>query len=130
MTKYSFSRYFIELTLVSLLIIILGWITFTWIVPGNYVPVLPYFLLFMIAITATGQIILSRITETANLNKFNTRYMAYKAIKMLAVLSFMLGYLINHRKSGIPFLLSAFIIYLIFMVFEARSLNRMVQNKR
>ncbi len=130
MNNYSLVRYIIELAVVILFMVLLGWIAFTWLFPGNFVPVLPYFLIFMVIITLAGQIILSRMTNTANLNKFNIRFMAYKAVKMLAVLAFLLGYLVNNKNSGISFLLSAFVIYLIFMGFEARALNRMVQSKR
>ncbi|MFO7616357.1 MAG: hypothetical protein R6V75_03825, partial [Bacteroidales bacterium] len=76
-----------------------------------------------------GQLILSRKLQTGNPANFNSYYLAFKFIKMIAILVFLVAWLLSHKETSIPFIISAFIIYLVYVVFETRALNRIVQNR-
>ena len=128
MKPYTLSRYFIELAVVTLAVLLLAWVLFLWLIPGNMPVILPVYLVFVATLTAAGQLILTRKLHTGNPANFNSHYLAIKFIKMIAILIFLVGWLLGQKETSIPFIISAFIIYLIFVVFESRALNRAVRN--
>ena len=117
------SRYWYELALITLLIIGLGWVVFEYVFPGQYPPVLPLMLAVIVVVTVAGQVILTRLMDQ-KFSKFNSAFLIYKAIKILILMAFMFIYSALHREHALYFLGSTFIIYLVYMFFESRSLNR------
>jgi len=117
------SRYWIELSLITVLLVFLGFVAFRYVFPGQYPPVLPVMLATVVLITVAGQVVLSGLMDQ-KFSKFNAAFMIYKAVKILILMTFMVIYATLHREFAIPFLASTFVIYLVFMFFESRSLNR------
>lgn len=128
MKPYTFQRYLAELAIVTLAILLLALILFAWVIPGRMPLILPVYLVFVAALTAAGQVILSRKLKTGNPGSFNSYYLAFKSIKMIAILLFLVGWLLGHKEKSIPFIISAFVIYMVFVAFETRALNRIVRN--
>lgn len=121
-------RYWIGLAIITLVLAVSAWIVFTFVFPDQYPRILPVFLAIVVLITAAGQVFLTRSLDKEP-RKFNSWYMIYKAIKMLIIATFLFIYVILHKKNGISFLVSVFIIYLVFMFFESASLNRVVRKQ-
>ena len=117
------SRYWIELTLITLLLIGLGWVAFVYVFPGQYPPILPVMLATLVIVTAAGQVILTKLMDQ-KFSKFNSAFLIYKALKILILMAFMFVYSALHKEHALYFLGSTFIIYLVFMFFESQSLNR------
>ncbi|MCX6224986.1 MAG: hypothetical protein NTV01_09625 [Bacteroidia bacterium] len=117
------TRYWIELTLITLSLVGLGWVAFAYFLPGQYPPVLPFMLATIMMVTVTGQVVLTRLLDQ-KFSKFNSAHLIYRALKILILMAFMFIYSALHKEHALPFLGSTFIIYLVFMVFESRSLNR------
>ncbi|MFA6126457.1 MAG: hypothetical protein WC699_04050 [Bacteroidales bacterium] len=117
------TRYWIELTLVTLSLIAIGWVTFIFFLPGLFDAILLVMLGVIVLMTVAGQAILTNLMDQ-NFSKFNSAFLIYKGAKILILMTFMVIYTITHRKSALPFLGGTFIIYLVYMFFEARSLNR------
>jgi O-antigen/teichoic acid export membrane protein len=117
------SRYWYELTLITLLLIVLGWVAFAYVFPGQYPPVMPVLLAVIVVVTVSGQVVLTRLMNQ-KFSKFNSAFLIYKALKILILMTFMFVYSALHREHAIYFLGSTFIIYLAYMFFESRSLNR------
>jgi len=117
------TRYWIELSVITVLLILLGWVAFIYIVPGQYPPVLPFMLATIVGVTVLGQVVLTRLLDQ-KFSKFNSAFLIYKALKILILMAFMIIYSALHREHALPFLCSTFIIYLVYMIFESRSLNR------
>lgn len=117
------SRYWIELALITLLLIGLGFIAFGYFFPGNYPPILPVLLAVMVLVTAAGQVVLTRLLDQ-KFSKFNSAFLVYKGVKILILIAFMFIYSAFHKEHALPFLASTFVIYLVYMIFESRSLNR------
>ena len=122
------TRYWIELALITLLLIGLGWVAFIYVLPGQYPPVLPWMLALIIVMTAAGQVVLTRLLDQ-KFSKFNSAFLVYKALKILILMIFMITYSLLNKQRAMPFLLSTFVIYLVFMIFESRSLNRHSRNQ-
>lgn len=117
------TRYWIELSAITLLLAGLSVVVFTCVLPGLYPPIFPVLFATIVVITIVGQIMLSRQLDK-DFRRFNTAFMVYKAVKILILMVFMLVYSLLHRELAVPFLISTFILYLVYMVFESRSLNR------
>jgi hypothetical protein len=117
------ARYWIELVVVTLMLVAIGFIAFIFFLPGYYPPILPFMLLTFVVMTAAGQVILGRLLSE-RFSKFNSAFMIYKALKILILATFMVTYAALNSEFVIPFLGATLIMYLVFMVFESRSLNR------
>lgn len=117
------TQYWIELTVVTLLLAFLGFIAFEYVFPGQYPPVLPLMLATIVVVTATGQVVLTRLLDQ-KFSKFNSAFLIYKALKILILMAFMFIYSALHKEHALYFLGATFLIYLVYMVFESRSLNR------
>jgi uncharacterized membrane protein len=121
--KHVDARYWIELTVVTLALIALGWIAFVFVFPGQYPRVLPFMLATLVILTAAGQVVLTRLLDQ-RFSKFNSAFLIFKAVKILILMAFMIIYSSFHKEHAIYFLGSTFVMYLVFMIFESRSLNR------
>jgi hypothetical protein len=122
------TRYWIELTLITLALVVLGWVAFGYFLPAYYPPALPLLLAVMVIMTAAGQVVLTRLLDQ-KFTKFNSAFLIYKALKILVLMIFMILYSLLHKDRALPFLGSTFLIYLVFMIFESRSLNRHSRNQ-
>jgi len=117
------TRYWIELSVVTLLLAGLSVVFFSCFFPGLYPPIFPIMFATILVITIVGQIFLSR-QLSKDFRRFNTSFMVYKALKILVLMVFICVYSLLHRELAVPFLISTFLLYLVYMVFESRSLNR------
>jgi len=116
-------RYWISLGLVSAVLAAAAWIVFGFYLPQLYPRVLPWFLGVMIVITGTGQVLLTQALKR-DPKKFNSWFMIYKSVKILILMTFLVAYLLINRENALSLLISVFVIYLVFLLFEAASLNK------
>lgn len=117
------SRYWIELTGVTALLIVLGLVGFIWVFPGQYAPALPIMLAILVILTVAGQIKLSSLLDQ-KFSQFNTAFLIYKGLKFFVLMVLLIIYSLLHKEHAVPFILATFIMYLVYMIFEVRSLNR------
>jgi hypothetical protein len=117
------NRYWIELTIVTLVLSAAGAIIFIFFLPGMFTTALLAMFGVIVAMTVAGQAILTNLMEQ-KFSKFNSAFLIYKGIKILVMMTFMLIYTFTHRKTALPFLGGTFVMYLVYMFFESRSLNR------
>ncbi len=117
------TKYWLELTLVTVGLIALGWIGFVYVFPGQYPRVLPIMLALLLAITISGHVVLSGLLDK-KFSKFAAAFNIYKGLKILILATFMVIYLTLHKDHAIPFLGATFVMYLVYMLFEVRSLNK------
>ena len=117
------TRYWVELTGITLFMIGLGCVAFLLVFPGHYPPVLPVLLAVIVVMTAAGQVMLTRFMDQ-KFSKFNAAFLIYKTLKMLILMAFMVIYSLWHKEHVLPFLITTFILYLVYMIFESRYMNR------
>lgn len=122
------TRFWIELAVITIVMVGLGWVAFHFLWPGQYPPYLSLLLALMVVMTVAGQVILTR-TLTEKFSKFNTAFMLFKVVKMFVLMAFLIVYLLISREHAVPLLGSALVLYLVFMIFESRSLNRHSRNQ-
>jgi O-antigen/teichoic acid export membrane protein len=117
------TRYWVELAVITLVLALAAWVVFGMFFPAEYPPVLPFMLALLVILTAAGQVVLSRLLRE-KFSKFNSAFLIYKSLKILVLMAFLIIYSTLHRDRVIAFLGSTFVMYLAFMFFESRSLNR------
>jgi cation transport ATPase len=120
--------YWVSLGLVTAVMAAAMAIVFGYVIPEQYPAILPFFLALVVLVTGAGQVLLARALQR-DPKKFNSWYLIYKSVKMLIIMTFMLIYVLAHRKNGLAFLASVFVIYLVYMVFESRALNQVVRRE-
>lgn len=88
------------------------------IIPPAYVsPALPYLLMFFTAATLLSFYFLDRKSKVSA-SGFVTAFMANSAIRLLLYLGVIVIYALTHRADSVNFIISFFILYLIFTAFE------------
>jgi O-antigen/teichoic acid export membrane protein len=122
------TRYWVELAVITLFMIGLGCVAFLLVFPGHYPPVLPVLLAIIVIMTAAGQVVLTRFMDQ-KFSQFNSAFLIYKTVKILILMAFMIIYSLLHREMALPFLVSTLILYLVYVVFESRSLSRHSKNQ-
>lgn len=115
--------YWVKLGLVSVVLAAAAWIVFGLILPEFYPKGMPWFLGLVILVTAGGQILLTWVLKT-NSRKFSSWFLIYKSVKLLLMMGIMLIFILTDRENSISFLISVFVIYLVYMLFEAAELNK------
>jgi hypothetical protein len=106
-----------KLLIFTLVLAIIGYFV-TRFLPENYItPTLPYLYLFFFAITLVVHYILLKISL-----KKNTRFINYFMLltfgKLIFFLSMIIVYALIYRDDALPFVISFFILYLFYTVFE------------
>ncbi len=113
-----------------ILAIILGIITiiFFLMAPAKYVtPTLPFILIFHIAATLISFMFIQKKTEKAP-NKFINIYLANTTVKLILYLAILMIYGLTNIADAVKFIISFFILYVIFTSFEVIKLLKANRN--
>jgi hypothetical protein len=122
------SRFYKQLLWLILVIEIFGSILFTTILKEYYLPVFPFLVLFFAVMTVSFHTILMRSLKKAP-KSFSYVFMGLSGGKLLLILLLVVVYLILRRETVIPFLAGTFLLYLVFTLFEVKTLLQLVQGK-
>ncbi len=122
------NRFFKQLFVLTLVIGVVGAILFITILKEYYLSIFPIMLLFFAVMTVFFHIVLVRSLKK-NPQKFSYVFMGLSAGKLLLMLLAIVVYLILKRETVIPFLAGTFLLYLVFTLFEVKTLLRLVQGK-
>jgi uncharacterized membrane protein YoaK (UPF0700 family) len=111
------NKFIIHLFIFSAL---LGIITFglSYILPATYFsPVLPLLFPFFFSVIV---IVFSYLLKSREkkFNQFVNRFMLCTFIKLMIYLAVLLAYVFTHKEDAVPFILSFFILYVAYTVFE------------
>ena len=90
----------------------------TFILPENYItPALPYLILFFFSINLLVHLRL-RKAEEKKIRRFVSSYMLFTFLRFFLYLIVILAYAFINRPDAIPFIITFFIFYMIFSVYE------------
>jgi len=111
---FSFLR---KLFLFTIIIGAIGFLVALFL-PNEYItPTLPYLYLFFFSVTLIVHYILLKISEKRN-TRFINSFMLLTFGKLFFYLLVVVVYALNYREDAIPFVVSFFILYLFYTVFE------------
>jgi hypothetical protein len=100
------------------------------ILPASYItPALP-FLIIVFLLTSVGSFYFLLKSSDKRFIKFVNVFLLTILIKLLLYISIMITYALLNRADAVPFLLSFFILYLLFTVFETLFVIRFSQNSK
>jgi len=117
----SITRFIIRLIILTL-IVSLGAIIFNYLAPPTYItPALPFIIGLFFTITLIVHYLLLKASEK-KFSRFSTNFMLTTFIKLIMYLFIIVGYAFLNKKDAITFILTFFIMYLIYTIFEVVSI--------
>jgi L-asparagine transporter-like permease len=123
-----FKKYLIRLLIfVAIITLIASGLYFT-VLSKFYLPVFPYVLLFFAIISALTHYILIK-SGKSRIAKFSTSFMGITSLKLFLYLIFIIVYLLIDKTNALVFVLTFFIIYLLFTIFETSLLIKDLDKK-
>lgn len=124
-----YSRFTINLLLYSLALWLIGFALFRILIPQYTLASFPYQVIYFYIITLGFHGYIVRASKRS-FNKFTPRYLGATGIKMLIYMISVGIYLIIDSTEVVQFLVSFFILYLFFTIFEVRAvLNFLKKNQ-
>lgn len=115
--KQKYQHFFFRLTVMTALLGLLCW-ALDRLVPGvTFSKLYPYILLLFYAVTAMIHFILLHITRL-NPRRFVSYFMLATFVKLIIYFTAVLVYVFTFREEILPFIITFFILYIFFTVFE------------
>ena len=121
-------RFLIRTSILSLVLLTIGWILYTQIIPQHYLNIFPFILILLFLTTNLIHAYLLRIAEKS-ISKFTTRFMAMSSLKMLFYLVVIIGYIWMSSEQAETFLINFFVAYIGFTIMEVAEISRVVRLK-
>jgi hypothetical protein len=119
--RKNYSQFILRLTFLSMALGLVA-LLLSRILPGRMItPALPYLFLLFYLTGALVHYILLRITSL-NPRKFVSYFMLATFFKLMNYLIVILVYILYVKEGILPFILSFFILYIIFTVFEVATI--------
>jgi hypothetical protein len=124
-----FSRFTIGLFIYSLAIWLIGYSVFRLFIPDLTLVVFPFQVIYFYILTLVFHGYIVRASKRT-LSKFTPRYLGATGIKMLVYMISVGIYIIIDSSEVIVFLVSFFILYLFFTVFEVRAVLKFLKKNQ
>ncbi len=118
---HELKNFIVKAIILTGIIALAGIITFSTFLKEYYLSIFPYLLAFFFIIYIIVHLLLVYTSKWKKL-KFETAYMVSFFIKFFGILIFVIVFLNNHKNNSIPFILAIFILYIIYTLFELKSI--------
>lgn len=117
-----------KLTVLTLAIVLIGWLAFSMFVPEYYLPVLPYLLGFFYLFTIGIHAYQLKVAKK-DMGKFARSNMLSTFIKLMLYSIIAVIYIAIDKENAIPFAVCLMLLYLIFTIFEITELTKISKSK-
>lgn len=118
----------VKILTATAILALLGWLAFSFLIPEYYLPVMPYALLFFMAV-ALGVHAWQLGLAKKDLAKFSRFSMLVTFFKLVVYSVFGVVYIANNPENAVPFVISLAILYLVFTVIEVAELAKVARKK-
>lgn len=125
--KSSLFRFSINLAILSLALVIIAFAVNA-MAHQMITPALPWLLVFFIISTFVIYYLLVK-ASTGKFNKFTNTFMAATVIKLLLMLSVVAVYVYLNKSDAIRFVITMFVLYLVYTLLEITSLLKFNKSK-
>lgn len=119
--RHKYQQFILRLTVLSLVLGLLVFVLGRYLPHGIISPALPFLLILFYVITALVHYVLLRISAL-NPRKFVGYFMLATFLKLMNYLIVIVVYVWYVKEGVLPFILSFFILYIIYTVFEVLSI--------
>ena len=117
------------IAIISLLLTLIGWLIFSQFIPGYYLPVLPFLLVFFIVISISVHAFQLQQANN-NMAKFARNNMLVTFLKLILYSVVAVIYFAFDSKNASVFFICFMLFYLIFTVYEVASLVRVTSGNK
>ncbi|MBN1252761.1 MAG: hypothetical protein JXR51_05890 [Bacteroidales bacterium] len=114
-------KYFSKLLIFTVVLSTIFFLLFSFVIPQFYLNVFPWLILFFITSTFAVHYILTK-AGNQKITKFSTFFMASTTAKLFLYLIFIVLYVLLDKENAVIFLITFFILYLLYTFFETFSL--------
>lgn len=114
-------KYIIRLLTFSTVISIIAYILFKYVIGQYYLPVFPFLIAFFSTVSILIHFLLLRASNF-RIAKFSTFFMGSTSAKLFLYIIFLVIYVLVDKINAVPFLLTFFVLYFLFTIFETFSL--------
>ncbi len=120
-TYKMYKKYFIKLLIFATVISVILFLTFFFVLPQFYLNIFPWLILFFLSSNSIIHYILTKAGKQ-RITKFSTFFMASTTAKLFLYLIFIVLYVLLNKENAVVFLITFFILYVLFTFFETFSL--------
>jgi hypothetical protein len=125
----DFNRFIKGIGVITLVVLVIGAIMFRLVIPGHYLCIFPYTLLFFVGLSVLFYYILLKIASKRTMYFING-FILGSAGKLFLYFLFFAIYVYLNREKAIPFTVVFLSLYIVFTIHEVISfLNFLKKNK-
>ncbi len=114
-------KYILRLITFSVILGVLTFALFKFVLGQYYLPIFPFIIIFFAIVSISVHYILLKASNF-RIAKFSTFYMGSTTVKLFLYIIFLIIYVLVDKENAVPFLLTFFVFYFLFTVFETFSL--------
>jgi len=114
-------KYIIRLLAFSVIISVLAFAIFQFVLGQYYLPIFPFLITFFVIVSISVHYILLKASNF-RIAKFSTFFMGSITAKLFLYIIFLIIYVLVDKENAVPFLLTFFVLYFLFTIFETFSL--------
>ena len=121
--------FLIRLIYLTLIVYAMGFLVFKFVYPTYFYPFFVFLPLIFYAVNAVfhGTLVSASHLE---MRKFTQRFLTVFGIKIMLLLVFIITYAYFNPEKAVPFLVTFFVLYVLYTTFEIISIVRYQQRKR
>jgi hypothetical protein len=123
------NRFVIQLLLFTVLLGVVYYALKYFLPESYFSPALPFLFPFFFSATAIFYSYLVKSSEQ-KFNRFVNRFMLTTFIKLMLFMAVLLCYVFTHKDEAVPFILSFFILYVAYTVFEVVALLNLPKQEK
>jgi hypothetical protein len=113
---------------VSVALAVAGWLVFSLFLPGYYLPVLPWMLLFFLVITLLVHAWQLKLIKK-DMGRFARSNMLVTFFKLMIYSVFAVVYIASDKENALVFVVCLALVYFIFSFVEVSEITRIVRKK-
>jgi len=113
---------------VSVALAVAGWLAFSLFLPGYYLPVLPWMLLFFLVITLLVHAWQLKLIKK-DMGRFARSNMLVTFFKLMIYSVFAVVYIASDKENALVFVVCLALVYFIFSFVEVSEITRIVRKK-
>lgn len=120
--------FFVKIAGVSVALALAGWLVFSLFLPGYYLPVLPWMLLFFMVMTILVHAWQLKLIKK-DMGRFARSNMLVTFFKLMIYSVFAVVYIANDKENALVFVVCLALVYFIFSFIEVSEITRIVRKK-
>ncbi len=121
-------NFIVKILIAAAVLVVLAWFIFNYLIPGQYLPVLPWMLAFFTIVAVSvhaWQVHLSK----KDLGVFTRSSMLISMFRLMLYSVFAIAYLAVNQNNVAVFVVSLVVVYTVYTMLEIIDLSRIVRRK-